>query len=70
MSAVLFAIERVSKDGIIIREKASRALVSFPISERQLGVAQICEERPNDEMIAAMTAYVREVALNWSLISR
>ena len=68
MAAVLFAIECVSKDGIVIREKASRAVVSFPISERQLGAAQICEELPNDEMVAAMATYVRRVALNWNLI--
>ena len=63
-------VERVSADGVIIRDKASRALVSFPISERQLGTAQICEENPNDEMITVITAYVRRIALNWNLINQ
>jgi hypothetical protein len=68
MSATLFVLERVSSEGVIVRDKWSRALVSFPIFKRQLGVAQICEEHPTDEMVAAMATYVRQVARNWRLI--
>jgi hypothetical protein len=62
VSAMLFAIERVSREGIILRDKGSRARVSFAITQRKLGTPLICEENPPEDMISAMTAYVRRIA--------
>ena len=69
MNDALFRVERFGDGTIDVRENRSRALLIFPIVNRELQAPKGDVASLSDELLAAAKRYAGFVCRNWKLIS-
>ena len=69
MNDALFRVERFGDGTIHVRERHSRALLTFPIVDRQLQAPIGDVGDLNEELLEAAMRYTAFVCRNWKLIS-